>query len=71
MCENKGKNVEGFSRENKRFNNCLGAWVNKWIRKCSNVVWVLGNIKGSMKGVVVTVKLVSTLTCIDAKPADI
>lgn len=71
MCENKGKNVEGFSRENKRFNNYLGPWVNKWIRKCSNVVWVLGNIKGSMKGVVVTVKLVSTLTCIDAKPADI
>lgn len=71
MCENKGKNFEGFSRENKRFNNCLGAWVNKSIRKCSNVVWVLGNIKGSMKGVVVTVKLVSTVTCIDAKPADI
>ena len=39
VCEKKGKNFEGFSRENKRFNHCLRAWVNEWIRKCSSVVW--------------------------------
>ena len=45
VCEKQGKNFEGFSRENKRFNHCLQACVNEWIRKCSNVVW--GGFPGS------------------------